>query len=158
EAALFGALLAGRMPVIEIEEAGHVLARGAPSAENAGTVLGALENVFPRIADLLVSALVGWTKLAAPPAQAARTSSLRDVVAFETRALAHSLARRLYHLCCHAPHWRTCWRFVDGADLWQSASLAGARFDVIPDPGHRFYADPFPVVHGGRSYVFVEDL
>ena len=27
-----------------------------------------------------------------------------------------------------------------------------------PDPGFRFYADPFAYVHAGRHYVFVEDL
>jgi hypothetical protein len=29
---------------------------------------------------------------------------------------------------------------------------------VLPDPGFRFYADPFPFEHKGRNYVFVEDL
>jgi hypothetical protein len=29
---------------------------------------------------------------------------------------------------------------------------------VIPDPGFRFYADPFPFIHDGRTFVFLEDL
>jgi hypothetical protein len=72
-------------------------------------------------------------------------------------SLPHSIARSLYHLCCYAPHWRTAWRFVDGNDLWQTGSLAGTSWNVIPDPGFRFYADPFPFVHAGQSYVFLED-
>jgi hypothetical protein len=73
------------------------------------------------------------------------------------KRLAHSIARSLYHLCCYAPHWRTAWRFVEDEGLWQAGSLAGTSWNVIPDPGFRFYADPFPFVHQGQSYVFVED-
>ena len=41
--------------------------------------------------------------------------------------------------------------------LWQTGTLAGTAWNVIPDPGFCFYADPFPFVHRGRSYIFVED-
>jgi hypothetical protein len=162
EAALFGALLAGRMPSIEVEDVrtGEVLGRGVPCAENAGTVLAALEAAMPRIADLLSAVLRGWTTLSAPPAEQHRNQArLRDVVAFEARSLSHALARRLYHLCCHAPHWRVLWRFVGGrGDLWDSRSVTGSTWNVLPDPGDRFYADPFPIVHGGQTFVFVEDF
>src|SRR4051812_8256050 len=42
--------------------------------------------------------------------------------------------------------------------LWQAKSVIGTAWNVIPDPGFRFYADPFPLVHHGRTYVFVEDF
>jgi hypothetical protein len=47
---------------------------------------------------------------------------------------------------------------VDGPDLWDTRTLAGTSWNVMPDPGFRFYADPFPFVHEGRGYVFVEDF
>lgn len=160
EAALFGALLAGRMPIVEIEDAqsGGVLSRGVPCADNAGTIAGAFECVLARVVDLVVTTIAGWGALSPRPIAPARTPALRDILAFEARTLAHAAIRKLYHLCCYAPHWRTCWRFVDGPDLWGAGSLSGISWNVIPDPGFRFYADPFPFVHEGRTYVFVEDL
>lgn len=160
EAALIGALLAGRMPAIEVFDAQNdaVLSRGVACADNAGTILAAFECVLARVASLVISAVRGWATLVPARRAAAQTARLRDVVAFEAKTLAHSVIRRLYHLCCYAPHWRTCWRFVDGADLWQTGTVSGTSWNVIPDPGFRFYADPFPFIHEGRSYVFVEDL
>lgn len=158
ETALLGTLLAGRMPVIEIEDAGTgaVLASGIPCADNAGTILEAFECVLARVTTLLLSVVRNPTPRAAAsrPAQPVRTRSL---AAFEAKAVAHSIVRRLYALCFHTPHWRTCWRFLDGADLWQTRTLDGTAWNIIPDPGFRFYADPFAFVHQGKSYIFVED-
>ena len=43
-----GALFAGRMPSIESQDAasGAIVSRGIPCAENAGTILAALEGVL----------------------------------------------------------------------------------------------------------------
>jgi hypothetical protein len=160
ETGLIGALLAGRMPLLEIEEkaTGVILASGVPGADNAQTILGAFECVLARIATLVVSVARGLTPRAPARRSPATSARARDIARFEAKSLAHSITRRLYKLCCHSPHWRTCWRFVQGPDLWQSRSLAGLSWNVIPDAGDRFYADPFPFVHAGRSYVFVEDL
>jgi hypothetical protein len=160
DAVLFGALLAGRMPGIELEEAGsgRLLARGVPCADNAGSITDALECVLARLVTLMTSTARGWTKIAPAPSQAPRPPGVRDVIAYEVKSLAHATIRRLYKLCCHAPHWRTCWRYVDGPDLWDTRSVAGTAWNVIPDPGFRFYADPFPFVHQDRTYIFVEDL
>jgi hypothetical protein len=160
EAALFGALFAGRMPVIEIEDAqsSEILSRGVPCADNAATILDAYDCVVARVVNLAISVVRGWGMLAPKHPVAPRTASLRDLVAFETKTLAHSAVRILYRLCCYAPHWRTCWRFVDGPDLWQTGTLFGTSWNVIPDPGFRFYADPFPFIHDGQVFVFVEDL
>lgn len=160
EQPLIGALLAGRMPVIEVKdvEAGTVVARGTACADNAGTIVGAMENVLVRTLDLIERALDRPASMAARHVPAASNARLRDLVAFEARSLPHNVARRLYHLCCHAPHWRTCWRHVDGPGVWETRSLGGAPWNVVPDPGDHFYADPFPFVHHGSEWVFVEDL
>ena len=100
----------------------------------------------------------GRGTLAAERRSQPQAASLRRIVACELKSLAHSVVRRLYQLCFHTPHWRTCWRFVDGPDLWSTRTLAGTSWNVIPDPGFRFYADPFPFAHEGRTFVFLEDL
>lgn len=160
EAALLGALAAGRMPIIDLEdvEAGVIVARGAPRAENAATMLEAFDCVLARVVTLVTAIARGVRPLAPVERSAARPIRLREMAAFETKSLARSVVRRLFYLCCHAPHWRMCWRYVDGPDLWDTRTLAGSSWNVMPDPGFRCYADPFPFAHEGRTYVFVEDF
>jgi len=158
ETALMGALLAGRMPAIDIEEVGigAIMATGIPCADNAGTILEAFECVLARVVTLLLSVMRNPAP-SIPTERSAHSMRTRTLVAFEAKTVARSIVRRLYALCCYTPHWRTCWRFVNGPDLWQTGTLAGTAWNVIPDPGFCFYADPFPFVHRGRSYIFVED-
>jgi hypothetical protein len=160
EATLFGALVSGRMPVIDIEDAatGAILASGVPAKDNAATIVGALECVLARAVTLAQGAICAPRKPGTIARRPARSATLRDLIAFEAQVLAGAIAHRLYALCFHTPHWRTCWRFVDGPDLWGSPTLAGTSWTVLPDPGFRFYADPFPFIHQGRTCVFVEDL
>ena len=74
DAVLIGALLAGRMPGIELEEArsGRLLARGVPCADNARSITDALECVLARLVTLVISTARGWTKIAAAPSHAPR--------------------------------------------------------------------------------------
>lgn len=160
EQSLVGALLAGRMPLIEIGDtgSGEILGRGDPCADNASNLCDAFDNVLWRSIDLVVLALRGWGSYATRESAAPRRARLRDVVAFEAKMLPFIAARRLYHLCCHAPHWRICWRYIDGPGVWDTGSLAGPEWRVLPDPGGRFYADPFPVLHDGGYWLFFEDF
>jgi hypothetical protein len=96
--------------------------------------------------------------LAEPRDVAATSGSLRRLISYEVKALAHSVSRRLYRLCCYSPHWRVLWRFVDSSDLWDTRTLAGTSWNVVADPGFHFYADPFPFEYQGRLWLFMEDL
>jgi hypothetical protein len=160
ESVLIGALVAGRMPTIELKDAhtGAVLARGVPCADNAATVSEALDCVLARIVTLVVATARGATTLAPERRAQPAAARLKEILTLELKTLARAVVHRLYRLCFHTPHWRTCWRHVDGPDLWSTRSLAGMSWQVIPDPGFRFYADPFPLVHEGQTYVFVEDF
>jgi hypothetical protein len=159
ESVLFDALLAGRMPTIEVEsvERGVILASGTPCADNAGTVVEAFECVLARAVTLIVAAVRGSRDPAQARQHVRQPGRPRSLAKLAAKRLAHSVVRALYHLCCYAPHWRTAWRFVDDRDLWQTRTMAGTSWNVIPDPGFRFHADPFPFVHAGESYVFIED-
>jgi hypothetical protein len=160
ERALMGALLAGRMPSVELQDAasGAIVSRGFPGTEDASTIHAALEAVLGGLITLTLNTVRGWGTCNEAPVPVAQSPGVRELVLFEARSLAHAVLRRLYHLCCHAPHWRVCWRFIDGADLWDSGTLAGTSWQVLPDPGTHLYADPFPFMHQGRLHVFVEDL
>ncbi|ODS00505.1 hypothetical protein AUC68_14675 [Methyloceanibacter methanicus] len=148
------------MPLITVKDVntGEILAQGTASGDNARTVVEALENVLVRTLDVIDLALDGSAPPAPRPMPAAHAARLRDVVAFEVKTLPYVIARRLYHLCCYAPHWRTCWRHVDGPGVLETGSLAGTPWNIVPDPGFQFYADPFPFVHDGSEWVFVEAL
>lgn len=160
EAALAGALATGRMPRITIldDKTGAILAAGVPCADNADTLLAAYECVLARVTTLVVAVAVGLGPLVNAVGSTGRRGGARDLAIFEASNLAHAIKRRLYRLCCYAPHWRICWRVVDGRDLRQTRTLSGTSWRVVPDPGFRFYADPFPVVHASRTYLFVEDF
>ena len=157
---MIGALLAGRTPMIELLDGhgGAVLVRGQPCADNATSISDALECVLARLATLVLAAIRRPAPPAAEPRPLPRPARLPDLVRAEARTVAGRLVKQIYRLCCHSPHWRTCWRFLDGPDLWTNRTLAGTSWNVIPDPGLRFYADPFPFVHDDKTFVFVEDF
>jgi hypothetical protein len=159
ETALVGALVSGRMPLIEIQEpsTGMIVAGGLPCADNAPTLSDMFEHVLARAITLILSLVRDAAPVSPGPRPSPRRIRSRDIAAREAKLLSHAIIHRLYELCCYTPHWRTCWRFVDGPDVWDTRSL-GSGWNILPDPGFRFYADPFPFVHEGRTYVFVEDL
>ena len=159
ESVLLGALFSGRMPTVEVAEAGTgvIVARGFPCADNADSVLEEFDHALARAITLVASVVHGRQTLAAPRTAPAREFRPQQILTYESK-LARAVARRLYRLCFYAPHWRICWRYVDGSDLWDTRTMAGTSWNVIPDPGYRSYADPFPFVHEGKTWIFVEEV
>lgn len=159
ENAALAAILAGDLPVIEIinEIDGTVLDRGHPSGEIAAGLSGALETVMVRTLTLVSAILSGNPRILSPLPRPA-TAAPRQPAAFVARGLAVSIAKEIYRLCCYAPHWHVGWRYSQSSDVWQTRDLSGPGWNVLADPGHRFFADPFPVQWQGRTFVFFEDL
>jgi hypothetical protein len=160
EDAALAAILAGELPQIEIidEANGRTLDRGWASAEIAAGLSGHLEAVVARTLTLLRAILSGSPRLPATVRPVVGRGSPKAPLAYVTGGLAHALARRVYHLCCYAPHWLIGWRLNAGAGVWENGDLSGAPWQRLADPGHRFFADPFPVTWQGRTFVFFEDL
>ena len=157
---IYAALLASRLPLIEIADAssGRILAAGTPCVDNAETLAEATQYIFSRIATLISSAIEQPRSLApAATLEVALPKALR-LAEIELRNLANAASRRLYRLCCYAPHWRIGWRFIDGPGVAEQHNLGGKPWQVLADPGNRFYADPMPIVVNGRSYIFFEDF
>jgi hypothetical protein len=160
EAAMIGALISGRMPDIAIENvgAGHVVCEGAPSIEAADGLTGGMEAVYSRLIALLETAINAPEKSAPrrqPTAQAVANSALAR---YGLRGQIGRLIRFLYHICCYSPHWRIGWRMNAGPGVMELGHLGGPRWNVLADPGRRFFADPFPIVRNGRSFLYFEDL
>jgi hypothetical protein len=160
ENAALAAILAGDLPVIEIvnEVDGTILDRGHPSSEVAAGLGGALDTVMARTLTMVSAILSGRPRIVPELASTVGVGAGRRPAAYVLRGLAMSIAKEIYRLCCYAPHWHIGWRFNDGAGVWQTGDLSGPRWTVLTDPGHRFYADPFPITWQGRTFVFFEDL
>jgi hypothetical protein len=160
ENAALAAILAGDLPIIEIvnEVDGAVLDRAHPSGEIAAGLSGRLETVMARTLTMVAAILSGRPRILPQLARPAGGAMRRGPVGYVARGLAISIAKEIYRLCCYAPHWHVGWRLISGAGIWQTKDLSGPGWNVLADPGHRFYADPFPITWKGRTCVFFEDL
>jgi hypothetical protein len=87
-----------------------------------------------------------------------RTATMPNLARFAMKSLRDALVGRLYRLCFYAPQWRVGWRFVDGPGIIELGRLPDGGWRDLPDDRRHFYADPFPVVRDGRTFVFVEDF
>lgn len=160
ENAALAAILAGDLPVIEIvnDLDGTILDRGRPSGEIAVGLSGSLETVMARTLTMLTAILSGAPRILPQLAYPAASSAELKPTSYVLRGLATSIAKEIYRLCCYAPHWHVGWRYSTTTSVFQSGSLSGPAWNVLGDPGHRFYADPFPVEWQGQTFVFFEDL
>jgi hypothetical protein len=164
EDAAVAALTAGATPLVEIVDPadGRVVERALPSMEAAEGLRGGLDALAARIVTLLrvhLDALALGRPRPVPPLLAAvPRGTARAPAQLLARNLAVGLARRIYRLCCHAPHWRVGWRLHEGPGIAETGDFSGPAFRVLADPGHHFYADPFAATRNGETHVFVEDL
>jgi len=160
EDAVLTAVLSGDLPFIEIhnEIDGAILDAGRPSAEVAEGLSGSLDTVMARTGTLLVAVLSGKPRPVPPKMNGFDHPRSKSPASYVLGGLAVAILKRIYRLCCYAPHWRVGWRYTDDAGIWSSGDLSGPGWKDIPSPAHRFYADPFAVTWQGRTFVFFEDL
>jgi hypothetical protein len=160
EKAALAALTQWRTPVVRIVDAvtGAAIVAGHPGTESAAVFTLAFGDVLARTATLVIAALDGALARQVEDSHEAAPLSARAVATFAAKSFARAIVSRLYHLCYNAPHWRTGWRFIDGADVIDLRTHPPGGWQDLPDDGSRFYADPFPFEHDGRLYLFVEDF
>ena len=160
EAAALGALVQGHTPVVAVIDISTrvEIVSGHPGTESKSILVLAFQDVLARTATLVDAALNGVAARLVAELSRDATISRRAVTRFVLRSLARALAGWLYHLCYNAPHWRVGWRFVDGPDVIDLRSHPIGGWRELPDDRRRFYADPFPIVANGRTYLFVEDF
>ncbi len=158
EAALISALLAGALPEIAVVDGRRCLASGRPSGEAGGGLTGGLDAVLSR-AMVLIEGLVAAPRRPEPrPVPEIRRHAPRHPGSVLLRGLSRDAARAAYRLCVLTPHWRVGWRHNDGPGVLERRDLDGPAWRTLPDAGHRFLADPFPVAWRGREVIFAEEL
>lgn len=162
EAAAARAVLANRFPVVRVvDDGGRTLTEGRPGSELPGIAAAALDGVLAGTVQLVVAAVTG-RRLTLPDDPTLHApggeTPLRTPAARARRAVATTAVRGIYRTLYRSPHWRVGWRFVDGPGVLGTGRLPESGWHELPDDGHHFYADPFPVVVGGRRHLFVEDF
>jgi hypothetical protein len=160
ETAARAALGQSRVPVVAVIDAhtGDEIAGGRPGTESSGILVLAFADVLARTATLIAAALDGAATRAPVVARRSARPSAAGIARLAVRSLASRIALRLSRPYDHSPHWRVGWRFVNGPDLIDLRAHPPDGWRVLPDDRLRFYADPFPFVKGGRTYLFVEEF
>ncbi|MCT4655756.1 MAG: hypothetical protein N4A65_08095 [Cohaesibacter sp.] len=161
EEAAMAAILQGGLPQIALEDRaqGAIIATASPSSELAAGLAGGLDQTYARLITLLVATLKMPQRTVAPIEM--REASLPSGLALAKKALLSTIKYMVmasYRRLFYPSHWRIGWRWVDEEDVWSQKSLEGPTWQVLDDPGHHFYADPFPLYWQGRHYLFFEDL
>ncbi|GJE56814.1 glucosamine inositolphosphorylceramide transferase family protein [Methylobacterium thuringiense] len=161
EVALLTSLLAGRVPLASLTEDGCTICEARLGTEVRGVVQTMFEDGLARTVTMIAAAFDGGaTAISTMPQEpAARTHlTTADLGRRALRIAARNTLQRLYRLGYRSPHWRTGWRRLDGPDLLALGEHPESGWRELPDDGRRFYADPFPIVHEGRCWLFVEDF
>jgi hypothetical protein len=161
EPGLIAAALAVRSPTVRVIGPRGPLAIARPGAEQLHLVKATFEDMLERVATLIEAALDG-AAVAAPSAIPGEIAAGFEADALSpgrwlaraARCARHSAARAVYRSLCHAPHWRVGWR---RAEAFAADGLCEG-WTNLADDGRRFYADPFPIVWRGRTFLFVEEF
>ncbi len=146
--ALIGGLLSRQTPRLAAycPSENKPLAASRLALEDKFLIRRGLEDSFSRCLSLIVRALSASGHPAAVEAATAGARNNATLIDFAPRMIAHNVANLLMRPFRRREH-------------WQVALRQGAQpFNVVPDDGRRFYADPFLHRAGDRTFLFVEEF
>jgi hypothetical protein len=162
EGALISALIDARAPEITIVRwrTRSVLARGLPALERRNVLALGLDHVLTRTADLLrqcISRIARGEEMQGRQLSSALKRPTRSAAPFAARGLAIKLKHRLTQLVVHPEHWTIAFRRLHNDTIIERGAWPDAEWTRVPDDGARYFADPFPFIDNGRTYVFCEE-
>ncbi|SFV29958.1 glucosamine inositolphosphorylceramide transferase family protein [Hyphomicrobium facile] len=124
------------------------------------TIIGkTLNNACARMIDLLAwhSTLNPTLPTGSKSVGLCRRSNSPVLLRHAAATLTKRLLRRLDMLARGGDRWMIGWRHAANQPLEIDGGGASLTYRRVPDDGQRFLADPFPVVDGGRSWLFCEE-
>ena len=161
EGAALSALLNGRPPRLQLVMDDISIADAQPGVESANVRLSAMNDIAARTISFIIASLSrahttqpNVSALFATRRPATSTMILAEVA----KGLARTVAKQLLHLCYNTPHWKVGWRFTRDFDFILTGRHPDTGWNTVPDDGHHFYADPFPVIRNGKTHMFVESF
>ncbi|MGL4397356.1 MAG: glucosamine inositolphosphorylceramide transferase family protein, partial [Hyphomicrobium sp.] len=169
DTALFHALLAERAPVMVIDDTAFEACCwpvGLPAITTPWRLDMSLDQVSSRLVEGILSAVARAAAGETPPPGIAAAhvddedggAVFSSAGSFIARRTAHTFGRLRDHATGDVAKWHVAWRRV-AADSQPVAGLLTLNdFQILPDDGRRYFADPFLFVHEGVRHVFVEEL
>lgn len=162
------ALLDAVPPVFEIERlepggAARVVARWTVGVEERRNVLIGVSQILARLAHMAAVAVErarggDVATMLSPPTPDHPAPGPASAPTLFLRSLAARVARRLDRSIRAPADWRVIWRLRDAAAAPLLPEGDPTPFRLLRDDGRRFYADPFPWVRDGRTWLFVEEF
>jgi hypothetical protein len=143
--ALIDRLMAGEAPTLTLSNnGGDVLAASRVAIEDKTSLARGLQSTFSRCVAMIERTIEQPQRRDAAIAdeQEVRSGSLS---AFISRAFRHKASNAIAMFFWHRDHWQVALRADKG------------QFQVVQDDGRRYYADPFLLKRGGRTFLFVEE-
>jgi hypothetical protein len=165
---LFHTLLSGHAPMLTVDDTGETndWLIGFPAIERPTRLGESLDNVASRLVEGLVT-VVANIAAGDHPSPLEREQKrkphgpfLSSAAAFGVRRAATKIERVRDRLLGNRPKWHVAWRRMNG-DAPEAGMLEDLRlsdFNVLPDDGKRFYADPFAIHRDDAVHVFVEEM
>lgn len=159
EDVLFAVLLAGALPSIEVSDASACgrTWMALPAVKDPQVLTRALDTVFSRQLSLCLKAVSSAEHgVSTEPISRPKHRS-RPLIVFTTATLIERIRSRLQKLCRQGPRWFVGWRPVGQDRLHHTEALPSAGYNLLPDDGRRYYADPFLMEADGRLHLFCEE-
>ncbi|MGB8277894.1 MAG: hypothetical protein WCF20_08200 [Methylovirgula sp.] len=164
EIGLIAALMSQQPLLVEVHDTAR---RGEPWTARPATVdrdiiARSVDNVLSCTARLIVKVINAPAPFASrsggqpcPRAAPASAPVAFAAALHATGAVARKTIRLIGMLAKGGKSWAVAWRFDHSLTLLDKQS---AVFSKMADDGCRYYADPFPFRHNGRTFVFVEEF
>lgn len=166
ELAAVNAVLESRNVVLSLVDASAaVIETARPGIERPECLTCGLDNVFSAVVELLVERIAVprhcEQKAVQTSAQSASPSA-RTGTRYLAQTLSTRVANKVSSYLDRSTRVRSSWGVAvrlcaDGEGLLDGPWPRTAAFDLVPDDGLRYYADPFVFSHNGRSHVFIEE-
>lgn len=141
-----------------------------PAISRRDCLTEALDSVFSCVVELVAARIPRprtsadiespprFASPARPPPRTAGFGAARAAAGHVHKLVAAKLTRYLTRRAVHPRKWSLALRTCTGAGLVGGRWPAQATYNVVPDDGGRFYADPFLFQQEGRTFVFCEDF
>lgn len=145
--ALIARLLSRKAPQLAVHcpAKNRTLAASRLAIEDKFLIGRGLQDSFSRCLSLIERALSPADNRPAAEASAIVAPGHTTLAEFIVRVIAHKAANLIMKPFQRQEHWQVALR--DGAQ----------SFNVVPDDGNRFYADPFLHRANGKTFLFVEE-
>ncbi len=152
------ALLDHKLPELGLFAGGEYFRLGLSANEEPLVLVRGLDQVFSRMAGLLLQFIKGGSDgKARPPPQEPSGNFGAASARFGLATLSHKISARLRRLSVDAPRWAVGWRRVSGDAAYETLCVSPDDFTRFGDDGQRYFADPFVFPHAGKTYVFCEE-